>query len=272
MSVGDFMHGLDALLMMLIQRFPAQGNQTGFHAAPMNDDCRTRMVAQQAHFLVGRDEDSVQAEFPQRRDDPTGNCMGTARERLVEHDGAEQRPAAAVGTERIAEGSGQHIGGDDLLLATTTALRTCSGFDDIPAFPIDHRYRELQAEARIQKCLGSLIPAVFAGVLEQPNERLQCLVMALAFIIDETRRVQLALGLLQGAQAFVDDLFRNQTQIASGLKVDTLHRTVQVIQTLLDHRDFMVDIAEQLGDAVIRGTIEVFQEALEFLGQLPGHR
>jgi len=55
------MHGLDALLMMLIQRFPAQGNQTGFHAAPMNDDCRTRMVAQQAHFLVGRDEDSVQA-------------------------------------------------------------------------------------------------------------------------------------------------------------------------------------------------------------------
>ena len=53
MSVGDFMHGPDALLMMLIQRFPAQGNQTGFHAAPMNDDCRTRMVAQQAHFLVG---------------------------------------------------------------------------------------------------------------------------------------------------------------------------------------------------------------------------
>ena len=58
-SVGDFMHGLDALLIMFIQRFPAQGNQAGFHAAPMNDDCRTRMVAQQAHFLVGRDEDSV---------------------------------------------------------------------------------------------------------------------------------------------------------------------------------------------------------------------
>jgi len=45
MSVGDFMHGLDALLMMLIQSFPAQGNQTGFQAAPMNDDCRTRVVA-----------------------------------------------------------------------------------------------------------------------------------------------------------------------------------------------------------------------------------
>lgn len=25
-SVGDFMHGPDALLMMLVQRFPAQGN------------------------------------------------------------------------------------------------------------------------------------------------------------------------------------------------------------------------------------------------------
>ncbi|MOA66088.1 hypothetical protein D3C78_1927230 [compost metagenome] len=69
----------------------------------MNDDGRTRMVAQQAHFLVGRDENSVQAEFPQRRDDPTGNRMGAARERLVENDGAEQRPAAAVGTKRIAE-------------------------------------------------------------------------------------------------------------------------------------------------------------------------
>lgn len=45
MSVGDFMHGLDALLMMLIQSFPAQGNQTGLQAAPMNDDCRTRVVA-----------------------------------------------------------------------------------------------------------------------------------------------------------------------------------------------------------------------------------
>jgi len=65
MSVGDFMQGLDALLIMLIQRFPAQGNQAGFHAAPMNDDCRTRMVAQQSHFLVSRDEDSMQAEFPQ---------------------------------------------------------------------------------------------------------------------------------------------------------------------------------------------------------------
>ena len=91
--------------------------------------------------------------------------------------------------------------------------------------------------------------------------------MALAFIIDEARRVQLALSLLQGAQAFMDDLFRHQAQIASGLKVDTLHRTVQVIQALLDHRDLMVDIAEQLGDAVIRGAIEVFQEALEFLRQ-----
>ena len=55
----------------------------------MNDDCRTRMMAQQAHFLVGRDEDSVQAELPQRRYDPTGNRMGAARKRLVEHDGAE---------------------------------------------------------------------------------------------------------------------------------------------------------------------------------------
>ena len=91
--------------------------------------------------------------------------------------------------------------------------------------------------------------------------------MALAFIIDETRRVQLALGALQGTQAFMDDLACNQAQIASGLKVDTLHRTIQVIQAFLDHRDFMVDIAEQLGDAVIRGAIEVFQEALEFLWQ-----
>src|SRR5690606_4340419 len=55
-SVGDFMHGPDALLMMLIQRFPAQGDQTGFQTAPMNDDCRTRMVAQQTHFLVGRNK------------------------------------------------------------------------------------------------------------------------------------------------------------------------------------------------------------------------
>lgn len=45
MSVGDFMHGLDALLMMLIQSFPAQRNQTGLQTAPMNDDCRTRVVA-----------------------------------------------------------------------------------------------------------------------------------------------------------------------------------------------------------------------------------
>lgn len=29
----------------------------------MNDDGRTYVVAQQAHFLVGRDEDSMQAEF-----------------------------------------------------------------------------------------------------------------------------------------------------------------------------------------------------------------
>ncbi|MCY1525095.1 hypothetical protein D3C76_1752590 [compost metagenome] len=85
---------------------------------------------------------------------------------------------------------------------------------------------------------------MLAGIFEQVNERLQCLVMALTFIIDETRRVQLALSLLQGTQAFVDDLFRHQAQIASGLKVDTLHRTVQIIQTLLDHRDFMVDITK----------------------------
>src|SRR5690606_18866254 len=128
--------------------------------------------------------------------------MGTARERLVEHDGTEQRPAAAVRTERIAQGGGQHIGSDDLLLATTAALRTCSGFDNTLAFAIDHRDRELQAEARIQKRLGALVPTVLAGIFEQVNERLQCLVMALAFIIDEARRVQLALSLLQGAQAF----------------------------------------------------------------------
>jgi hypothetical protein len=72
----------------------------------------------------------------------------------------------------------------------------------------------------------------------------------------------------------MDDALRLQPQVAPTLEIHTPQRQIQIIDALLDHRHFIVDVAQQLGDSLIRGLIEIGDETLHllgqrFLGQLP---
>ncbi|MNH46371.1 hypothetical protein D3C79_1091270 [compost metagenome] len=68
--------------------------------------------------------------------------------------------------------------------------------------------------------------------------------MTLAIVFVVARRGQQPLRALERAQAFMDDFVGDEAQVTAWLKIDAPHRVVQILQALLDHRNFMVDIAE----------------------------
>jgi hypothetical protein len=84
----------------------------------------------------------------------------------------------------------------------------------------------------------------------------------------------LALRLLQFTQTFMNDASRLQPQVAPALEIHPPKRQIQIVDSFLDHRHFVVNGAQQLGDTLIRGLIELGDETLHllgqgFLGQLP---
>lgn len=139
-------------------------------------------MAQQAQFLIGCDENSMQTELSQCCDDPPCYRVRAARESFIENDSAKQRSTASVRTQGVTKRRGQHIRRDDFLFSTATALRACSGFNNAPGLTINDRYSKFQAEPWVQKRFGTQVSTVITCVLEKQDKRFEGFVMAFALV------------------------------------------------------------------------------------------
>lgn len=91
-------------------------------ASPMHENSRASMLAEQADLLVGRDEEGVQPELVKGRDDAACHHVRAPGKSLVQDNRPKQGAAAAGRAERIAEGGGEYVACNDLLLTPTSAL------------------------------------------------------------------------------------------------------------------------------------------------------
>ena len=163
------------------------------------------MVAQQAHFFVGGDEQRVQAKLAQRLDDARCHGLRAFRKRFVQHDGAEHRAAGPAGAQRVAQRGGEHVAGDDFFLAPAAALRSGAPLQHLAAGPVEHQHGKLQAVAGVQQRLRGLAAAVAGVGLQHLHDGAQRPVVALAAIVAQAFGAQLGLGTVELLQALVDD-------------------------------------------------------------------
>ena len=59
-------------------------------------------------------------------------------------------------------------------------------------------------------------------------------------------------GKVKRAQAFMDNFFGIQTQVAIRLKIDPKHGLIEFAESRFNHQHLMIDMAEQLRYAVVR--------------------